>query len=384
MNTVAKRDYYEVLGIDRNADISEVKRAYRRLAMEYHPDRNPDDPNAEEKFKEASEAFDVLSNDDKRHRYDQFGHQGVEGMASGFNPFANGAGLHDILNNLDSVFGDMFQDVRYSRRRGLEERGSDLQYSLSITLEQAVKGDKIQIKIPTYRTCGDCHGSGAARGSSRTTCTDCNGTGMLQSRQDFFFVQRTCGRCRGAGEVLESPCDKCRGQGRIHTERELSITIPPGVDQGTRLRLSGEGQSGLRGGPSGDLYVEFSVKPHKVFERQNNNLLCEVPITFTQAALGSEVEIPTLQGHVKLRIPSETQTGKLFRLRGRGVPSLRGGGRGDLLCRVVVETPVKLSSHQRELLEELESTVKSSKKHTPKGSSFFKSVKEFIDRITPS
>ena len=383
VSTVAKRDYYDVLGIAKGADVSEVKRAYRRLAMQFHPDRNPDDPNAEEKFKEATEAFDVLSNDEKRSKYDRFGHQGVEGMASGFNPFANGAGLHDILNNLDSVFGDMFQDVRHARR-GLEERGSDLQYSLSISLEQAVKGDKVQISIPTYRNCGDCHGSGAAPGSSRKTCPDCNGTGMLQSRQDFFFVQRTCGRCRGVGEILETPCEKCRGQGRVHSDRDLSITIPPGVDQGTRLRLSGEGQSGLRGGPPGDLYVEFNVTPHKVFERQSNNLVCEIPITFTQAALGAEIEIPTLQGHVKLRIPAETQSGRLFRLRGRGVPSLRGGARGDLLCRVVVETPVKLSSRQRELLEELESTVQSSNRHTPKGNSFFKSVKEFIDRITAS
>lgn len=378
---MAKRDYYEVLGISKDADVGTVKQAYRRLAMQYHPDRNPDDPSAEEKFKEATEAFDVLSNEDKRNKYDRFGHQGVEGMAGGFNPFANGAGLHDILNNLDSVFGDMFQDVRHSRR-GLEERGADLQYSLAISLEQAVKGDKVQVTIPTYRNCDECHGSGAARGSAKTTCPDCNGTGMLQSRQDFFFVQRTCGRCRGVGEILEKPCERCRGQGRIHVERELSITIPPGVDRGTRLRLSGEGQSGLRGGPPGDLFVEFDVQPHKVFERQGNNLVCEVPITFTQAALGAEIEIPTLQGHVKLRVPTETQTGKLFRLRGRGVPSLRGGARGDLLCRVVVETPVKLSTRQRELLEELESTVKSSKRHTPKGSSFFQSVKEFIDRIT--
>ncbi len=380
---MAKQDYYGILGISKDATDSEIKNAYRRLAMKYHPDRNPDEPNAEERFKEASEAFDVLSNAEKRARYDQFGHDGIDGMQSGFNPFANGQGLEDILNNLDSVFGNMFSDVRGTRGQ-VNNRGSDLRYGLTIELEQAVMGDKIQISFPALRTCGDCNGSGATPGTSRYKCQDCRGTGTLQSRQDFFFVQRTCGRCQGTGEVLEKPCNKCRGQGRVNREKTLSISVPPGVDSGTRLRVSGEGESGINGGPPGDLYVEFSIAPHHIFQRQKDNLICEVPITFTQAALGAEVNIPTLQGNVKLRVPQETQTGKMFRLRGRGVPSLRGSSQGDLLCRVVVETPVKLSSKQRELLEQLETTLEVSERNTPKGNSFFRSVREFIDRIKPT
>ena len=378
---MAKRDYYEVLGVSKNADISDIKRSYRRLAMKYHPDRNSEDPNAEDKFKEASEAFDVLSDQEKRSQYDQFGHSAVEGMSSGFNPFANGSGLEDILNNLDSVFGDMFQNARGASRGGAS-RGADLSYTLTIDLEQAVSGDKVEIDIPTLRTCEDCRGSGAAAGTSSQSCPDCGGSGTLQTRQNFFFVQRTCGRCQGQGQIIENPCRRCHGQGRTQQNKTLSVSIPPGIDEDTRLRMSQEGQSGVKGGPSGDLFLNFQIRPHPVFSREGKNLICEIPLTFTQAALGSEIDIPTMKGSVKLRIPAETQTGKLFRLRGRGMPSLRGGSHGDLICRVSVETPVNLTERQRELLEELESTCRHSNRNTPKGHSFLSSMKQFFDKIT--
>ena len=378
-----KRDYYEVLGVSKDADLNNIKRAYRRLAMKYHPDRNSEDPKAEDKFKEASEAFEVLSDSEKRTQYDNYGHVGVENMTGGFNPFANGSGLEDILNNLDSVFGNMFQDVRHTRTaRGGAARGADLSYTLTIDLEQAVSGDKVEIEIPTLRTCKECNGSGAAAGTSSRSCPDCGGSGMHQTRQNFFFVQRTCGRCHGEGKILEKPCSRCRGQGRTQQNKTLSVSIPPGVDQDTTLRISNEGQSGTKGGPPGDLFLRFKVRPHSVFTREGNNLICEVPLTFTQAALGAEIDIPTMQGSVKLRIPAETQTGKLFRLRGRGVPALRGGGHGDLLCRVAVETPVNLTSRQRELLEELEDSCRSSERNIPKGQSFLSSMKQFFEQIT--
>ena len=381
---MAKRDYYEVLGVSQTADNDEIKRAYRRLAMKYHPDRNPDQPDAEEHFKEATEAFEVLSDEDKRGAYDRFGHSGVDGMqGGGFTDFANGSSIDDILRNLDSVFGDMFMGSRRGQSRSQTQRGSDLSYELTIDLEQAVRGDKVEIRIPALRTCNECDGTGAAPGTSITSCPDCDGTGRISIRQHMFFMQQTCPRCRGAGTIIEKPCHSCRGQGRTTREKTLSITVPPGVDQGTRLRVSGEGESGVRGGSTGDLYIVFGVRPHPVFERRNDDLLCEVPITFTQAALGSEVDIPTLEGSVKLRVPAETQTGKLFRLRGRGAPSLRDRHKGDLLCRVMVETPVNLSSRQRELLEQLETTLEGTEnRHTPKGKSFGARVRDFIDSLT--
>ncbi len=381
---MAKRDYYEVLGVSRGASDDEIKRSYRRLAMKYHPDRNPDQPDAEEQFKEATEAFEVLSNDEKRSAYDRFGHSGLDGMqGGGFSDFANGSSIDDILRNLDSVFGDMFMGSQRSRSHSQQQRGSDLSYELSIDLEQAVRGDKIEVRIPALRTCSECDGSGAARGTSARECPDCDGSGRISIRQHMFLMQQTCRRCGGTGRTIENPCHNCRGQGRASSEKTLSVTVPPGVDQGTRLRVSGEGESGIRGGPTGDLYIMFNVRPHPVFERQNSDLLCEKPITITQAALGDEVDIPTLEGSVKLRVPAETQTGKLFRLRGRGVPSLRDRRKGDLLCRVVVETPVNLSSKQRELLEQLETTLEGTdSKHTPKGKSFVSRVRDFIDSLT--
>lgn len=381
---MAKRDYYEVLGVSRSADNDELKRAFRRLAMKYHPDRNPDQPDAEERFKEATEAFEVLSDQEKRSAYDRFGHQGIEGMASGgFSNFANGSSLDDIFSNLEHVFGDMFMGSTRGRTRSQHQRGADLSYELTIDLEQAVSGDKMEVRIPALRTCNECDGSGAERGTSATECPDCDGTGRISIRQQMFFMQQTCPRCRGAGKTIQNPCRSCHGQGRVSREKTLSVTVPPGVDRGTRLRVSGEGESGVRGGPPGDLYIVFDVRPHPVFERQNQNLMCEVPVTFTQAALGSEIDIPTLEGSVKLRIPAETQTGKLFRLRGRGAPSLRDRGKGDLLCKVVVETPINLSSKQRDLLEELETTLEGTdSKHTPHGRSFGAKVRDFIESLT--
>lgn len=381
---MAKRDYYEVLGVSRSADSAELKRSFRRLAMKYHPDRNPDQPDAEERFKEATEAFEVLSDQEKRAAYDRFGHQGVEGMAGGgFSNFANGSSLDDIFSNLEHMFGDVFMGSHRSRSHTQQQRGSDLRYEMTIDLEQAVSGDKTEVRIPALRTCNECGGSGAERGTSPTTCPDCDGTGRISIRQQMFFMQQTCPRCRGAGRTIQNPCRPCLGQGRVEREKTLSVTVPPGVDRGTRLRVSGEGESGVQGGPPGDLYIEFDVRPHAVFERQNQNLMCEVPVTFTQAALGSEIDIPTLEGSVKLRIPAETQSGKLFRLRGRGVPSLRERNKGDLLCKVLVETPINLSSKQRELLEELESTLEGTEnRHTPHGKSFGAKVRDFIESLT--
>ncbi len=382
---MSKRDYYEVLGVPRSADSSEVKRAYRRLAMKYHPDRNPDVPDAEERFKEATEAFGVLSDQDKRDAYDRYGHEGVNGMnLGGFSDFANGAGIDDILNNLDSVFGDMFMGMGGRRRRARtrSRQGSDLRYEMTVDLAQVLSGDKIEVRIPALRTCRECEGSGAAAGTSVVSCPDCDGTGTISIRKSMFLMQQTCQRCGGEGRTVEKPCSTCVGQGRVTREKTLSVRVPPGVDNGTRLRVPGEGESGVHGGGSGDLYIEFNVRPHPVFERHNDNLLCSVPITFTQAALGSEVEIPTLEGSVRLRIPAETQTGKLFRLRGRGVPSLRDRIKGDLMCKVLVETPVRLSSKQKELLEQLESTFEGTdNKHTPQGKTFFTSVRDFIEGL---
>lgn len=379
---MSKRDYYEVLGLEKTADENAIKQAYRRLAMKYHPDRNPEDPQAEDKFKEASEAFDVLSNGEKRSQYDRFGHSGIEGMQQGFDPFANGSNLADILNNLDSMFGDMFAGATRRATSTGRSRGDDLSYRLTIDLEQAVTGDKVQVSVPALRTCSDCDGTGAERGTSRKTCPDCGGSGMLQERQNFFVMQRTCRRCRGQGSIIEKPCYTCSGQGRLNQHKTLSISIPPGVDQDTTLRVSNEGHAGVQGGQPGDLFIQFVIRSHPVFERSGDHLICEIPITFTQAALGAEIDIPTMSGNVQLRIPSETQTGKLFRLRGRGVPSLRGSSRGDLLCRVVVETPVKLSNRQRELLEELEKSCTGTTKNTPQGHKFFRAIKEFFDKIT--
>jgi molecular chaperone DnaJ len=374
---MSKRDYYEVLGVERGTDDKEIKKAYRRIAMKYHPDRNPDAPDAEDKFKEASEAYEILSDPEKRAAYDQFGHAGVDPQM--------GAGAGGFQGSFSDIFGDVFGDIfggggGGGRARGGPQRGADLRYTLDISLEDAVKGATVKIRVPTLVTCEPCDGSGAKPGTSASTCGTCGGVGQVRMQQGFFQVQQTCPDCRGKGKTISDPCSSCYGRGRVEETKTLSVKVPPGVDTGDRIRLTGEGEAGPEGGPPGDLYVQVSVQPHPIFERDGRHLYCEVPINFADAALGGELEVPTLEGRVKLKIPAETQTGKLFRLRGKGVKPVRGGPEGDLMCRVVVETPVNLSKKQKELLEEFKSTMTDSgDKHSPRQSSWFEGVKNFFD-----
>lgn len=372
---MSKRDYYEILGVDKSADAKEIKKSYRRVAMKFHPDRNPDDESAGDKFKEASEAYEILSDENKRAAYDQYGHDGVDpSMAGGF---GGGGNFSDIFGD---VFGDIFGGGGGGRGRGGPQRGSDLRYTLEIDLEQAVKGDTVKIRVPSLVGCDDCGGSGARKGSSPVTCGACGGAGQVRMQQGIFQVQQTCNKCRGRGTVISDPCGTCHGQGRTEETKTLSVKVPPGVDTGDRIRLTGEGEAGPEGGPSGDLYVQMSVRDHAIFERDGKHLFCDVPITFTYAALGGELEVPTLDGRVKLKIPAETQSGKLFRLRGKGVSPVRGGSTGDLLCRVVIETPVDLTKHQKELLQEFQQTmVEGGNKQSPKQTSWFEGVKHFFD-----
>jgi len=370
-----KRDFYEVLGVSKGADEKDIKKAYRREAMKHHPDRNPDDPAAEGKFKEATEAYDVLMDSRKRAAYDQYGHAGVD-------PSMGGGGFSG--GSFSDVFGDVFGDIfgGGSRSRGGPQRGSDLRYTLDISLENAVKGTTVEIRVPSLSGCETCDGSGAKKGSSPTTCGTCGGAGQVRMQQGFFQVQQTCPTCRGRGKMITDPCGTCRGQGRVEKTKTLSVKVPPGVDTGDRIRLSGEGEAGPEGGPPGDLFVQMSVRQHPIFERDGKDLYCEVPITFADAALGGDLDVPTLDGRVKLKIPPETQTGKLFRLRGKGVKPVRGGSVGDLLCRVVVETPVKLSKEQKVLLEELRDSLgEGGKSHSPRQTSWFEGVKNFFDDL---
>jgi molecular chaperone DnaJ len=374
---MAKRDYYEVLGVGRNASEADIKKAYRRLAMKYHPDRNQGDgrTDAEERFKEIKEAYEVLSDARKRSAYDQFGHAGVEGAGAG--PGAGfGGGFRDIF---EDMFGDIFGGgARGGRTRAF--RGSDLRYDLELSLEQAVFGTTSQIQVPTLATCSSCEGTGARRGTSPTTCGTCGGAGQVRIQQGFFAVQQTCPTCRGTGRVIREPCETCRGRGRVARQKTLSVKVPPGVDTGDRIRLGGEGEPGENGGPPGDLYVQISVREHPIFVREERDLHCEVPISFVTAALGGEREVPTLDGRVTLKIPPETQTGKVFRVRGKGVRSARGGEMGDLLCHVVVETPVNLTGRQKELLKELECTMDDRcEQHRPKEHSWLDGVKKFFE-----
>jgi len=369
---MAKRDYYEVLGVAKDVSAAELKKAYRRVAMKFHPDRNPDDPSAEEKFKEANEAYEVLSDEQKRSVYDRHGHAGVDqqsGMGGG-----GSANFSDIFGD---VFGDIFGGSGGGRGRGGPARGSDLRYNLDLSLEEAVKGTSVQIKIPTLVGCKPCSGTGAKAGSKPMTCGTCAGHGQVRMQQGFFSVQQTCPTCRGRGTLISDPCKSCHGQGRVEETKTLSVKVPSGVDTGDRIRLTGEGEAGPDGGPSGDLYVQVSVRKHDIFQRDGADLYCEVPIDFVDAALGGELEVPTLDGRVKLKVPAETQTGKLFKLRGKGVTPVRGGAVGDLLCRVVVETPVSLTSKQKDLLKEFQATMKGGK-YSPKQSSWFDGVKKFF------
>ncbi|HTO20133.1 MAG TPA: molecular chaperone DnaJ [Pseudomonas sp.] len=375
---MAKRDYYEVLGVERGADEAELKKAYRRLAMKYHPDRNPDDKAAEEKFKEANEAYEVLSDANKRAAYDQYGHAGVDPQMGGAGAgFGGGASFSDIFGD---VFSDFFGGARGGQRGG-PQRGSDLRYTLELSLEEAVRGTTVTIRVPTLANCKTCGGSGAKKGSSPTTCSTCGGIGQVRMQQGFFSVQQTCPRCHGSGKMITDPCDDCHGQGRVEEHKTLSVKVPAGVDTGDRIRLAGEGEAGAQGGPSGDLYVVVNVREHDIFQRDGRDLYCEVPISFADAALGGELEVPTLDGRVKLKIPEGTQTGKLFRLRGKGVTPVRGGSAGDLMCRVVVETPVKLDKRQRELLEEFRRSLQSDSSHSPRASGWFEGMKRFFDDL---
>ncbi|MFT6429690.1 MAG: molecular chaperone DnaJ [Halopseudomonas sp.] len=372
---MAKRDFYEVLGVERGASDAELKKAYRRLAMKYHPDRNPDDEGAIEKFKEANEAYEVLTDGQKRAAYDQYGHAGVDPSMGG------GAGAG---GNFSDIFGDVFGDIfgggGGGRGRSSVQRGSDLRYTLELDLEEAVRGTTVTIRVPALVECSPCSGSGAKKGSSPVTCTTCGGHGQVRMQQGFFSVQQTCPRCHGTGKMITDPCRECQGQGRVEEQKTLSVKVPAGVDTGDRIRLAGEGEAGVNGGPAGDLYVVVSVREHKIFERDGKNLFCEVPISFADAALGGELEVPTLDGRVKLKIPDGTQTGKLFRLRGKGVTPVRGGSPGDLLCRVVIETPVNLTKHQRELIQELRETLQEEgSNQSPRAKSWFDGVKNFFE-----
>jgi molecular chaperone DnaJ len=374
---MAKDDYYQVLGVPRNATEEDIKKAYRRLAMKYHPDRNPNDKEAEGKFKEAKEAYEVLTDAQKRAAYDQFGHAGLDaarGAGGGFNP----------ADAFGDIFGEVFGDIFGGGRRGRTNvfRGADLRYELALDLEQAVFGDTVEIRVATQIECDECHGSGAAKGHGPVTCDTCNGAGQVRISQGFFTVQQTCPRCKGRGTIVQKPCTECSGHGRVRQQKTLSVKVPAGVDNGDRIRLPGEGEAGRNGGPNGDLYVEIAVREHPIFERDGAHLSCEVPISFATAALGGTVDVPTLDGHVTLKIPEETQSGRVFRLREKGVKPVRGGATGDLFCRVVVETPVKLTDRQRGLLKDFEESLASDRRrHNPRERSWLDGVKKFFENI---
>ncbi len=371
---MSKKDFYEILGVKRDADEQEIKKAYRRLAMKHHPDRNQDDKDAEHKFKEAKEAYEILSDEQKRAAYDRHGHAAFEGAGGGSD--FNGANFSDI-------FGDVFGDIFGGRSGGGgASRGADLRYTMQMDLEDAVKGKQVEIQVPTLASCETCKGSGAKAGAQPVSCGTCHGAGQVRMQQGFFSVQQTCPACRGRGQTIKDPCTSCRGQGRIEKKKTLSVKIPAGVDTGDRIRLAGEGEAGTRGAPAGDLYVQVAVREHKLFKREGADLYCEAPISFVDAAVGGELEVPTLTGRVKLKVPAETQTDKIFRLRGKGVAPVRGGSVGDLLCRVVVETPVNLTKQQKEMLQNFQASLQeNSRKQSPKFASWFDGVKKFFEEM---
>ena len=375
---MSKRDYYDVLGVGRDASSDDVKKAYRRLAMKYHPDRSAGVPENEAKFKEAKEAYEVLRDKGKREAYDRFGHEGLAG-SRGAGGFAGTDAFSDIFGD---VFGDIFGGGRRGGGRTRVYRGADLRYELELTLEQAVNGDSVQIEIPAHVECEHCSGSGAEPGSTPVTCNQCGGSGQIRAQQGFFSIQQTCRACQGTGTLIDKPCTGCAGRGHVRKLRTLSVKVPPGVDNGDRIRLAREGEGGRNGGPPGDLYVDIAVKPHPIFEREGVNLACEIPISFATAALGGNVDVPTLEGQVKLKVPSETQSGKVFRLRGKGVRSVRSAGLGDLLVRVQVETPVKLNEKQKEQLRMFDGLVaEGGDKHSPRSRSWFAGVREFLEKM---
>lgn len=375
---MAKRDYYEVLGVSKTATEAEIKKAYRRLAMKYHPDRNSEDAEAEQKFKDAREAYEVLKNSEKRGTYDQFGHEGLQRGAGGGGHSAEGFG---------DIFGDVFGDIfgGGGRRGGGPQvfRGADLGYELRLDLENAVSGDSVTIDVPTQVACETCDGSGAKKGSEPAQCTTCGGVGQVRMQQGFFSIQQACPTCKGSGSVISDPCDDCHGRGRNAKTKKLSVKVPAGVDDGDRIRLTGEGEAGRNGGPSGDLYVEIRVNAHKIFERDGPDLSCEVPISIAKATLGGEFELPTLDGNVSLKIPAGTQSGKIFRLRGKGVTTVRDRRTGDLFARVAVETPINLTADQQELLKQFDESVsEGGDQHNPRAGGWLDTVKRFFERIS--
>ena len=376
---MAKRDYYDVLGIKRGASDADIKSAFRRLAKELHPDRNPDDKTAEQKFKELNEAYEVLKDEQKRAAYDQFGHAAFEGGRGPGGPGGFGPDFSSSMSDIfDDLFGEFMGGRRGPRQRSARERGADLRYNMEITLAEAFSGKQAQIRVPTSVTCETCTGSGARAGSRPTTCQTCGGQGKVRASQGFFTIERTCPSCQGRGETIDDPCPDCHGQGRVTKERTLSVSIPPGVEDGTRIRLAGEGEAGQRGGPTGDLYIFLSIKPHEFFQRDGADIFCRVPISMTTAALGGNVDVPTVDGNrVRMPVPSGTENGKQFRLKSKGMPVLRSKVQGDMYIQVEVETPKNLSRKQRELLEEFER--ESNKETNPASSGFFARVKEFFD-----
>ena len=374
---MARRDYYQVLDVARTATEVEIKKAYRRLAMKFHPDRNPTDHEAEGRFKEVKEAYEVLCDPQKRAAYDQFGHAGVDASRGGGQGFDPRDAFGDIFGE---VFGDIFGGGR--RNRSGVYRGADLRYELALDLEQAVFGAAANVEFTTLAECGECKGSGSAEGAKPATCETCRGAGQVRMQQGFFAVQQTCPRCQGRGQVITDPCSGCRGQGRLRRQKTLAVKVPAGVDDGDRIRLTGEGEAGRNGGPAGDLYVEIRVREHKIFERDGSHLSCEVPMSFATASLGGTIEVPTLDGNATIKVPPETQSGRVFRLREKGIKPVRGGPTGDLFCRVVVETPVNLNREQKELLRSLEGSLKNdAKRHHPREDSWLDGVKRFFSTL---
>ncbi len=369
---MAKRDFYEVLGVSKTASDDEIKKAFKKLAMKHHPDRNQGDKASEEKFKEAKEAYEVLSDGNKRAAYDQYGHSGVD-------PSMAGAGGHrDCSDAFSDIFGDIFGGGGRGGRSNVY-RGADLRYNLEISLEEAARGTETKIRVPVLTECEHCKGTGAKPGTQPVTCSTCGGHGQVRMQQGFFSIQQACPRCHGSGKVIADPCGHCHGEGRVKKHKTLSVRIPSGVDEGDRIRLSGEGEAGINGGPPGDLYVQIHLKPHAVFQRDHDDLHCELPVSFVTAALGGEISLPTLDGQANIKIPSETQTGKVFRLRGKGIKGVRSQAPGDLMAHIVVETPVNLTERQKELLREFEVCCSGHEaKHNPRAKSFMDKVKDFF------
>ncbi|MGJ9417266.1 molecular chaperone DnaJ [Massilia sp. CMS3.1] len=379
---MAKRDFYEILGVAKGASEEEIKKSYRKLAMKYHPDRNPDNKEAEEKFKEVKEAYEMLTNPEKREAYDRYGHAGVDPNMGGGGGFG-GAGAGGFGDAFGDIFGDIFGGgARGGRGGGGPQvyRGADLRYNLEITLEQAANGFDTTIRVPSWDKCDTCHGSGAKPGTQPVTCTTCAGHGQVRMQQGFFSIQQTCPKCHGSGKMIPEPCAACSGAGRIKRNKTLEVKIPAGIDNGMRIRSTGNGEPGTNGGPSGDLYVEIHIKPHAVFQREGDDLHCEMPISFTKAAIGGEIEVPTLTGKVSFTVPEGTQTGKTFRLKGKGIKGVRSGYAGDLFCHMIVETPVKLTDKQKDLLREFDRlTTEGGGKHSPQSKGWMDKVKDFFE-----